>query len=106
MSENGPNTHDVPRKTSGDKQQSGPLPPLVVNPAEQKAGRTDPKAEATQISDIITRVEWNDPHDPENPKNWHLWKKVGTTIMIILHTLNVYVCCLQNIQRYKLIVDG
>ena len=41
-------------------------------------------------------VQWDGPHDPENPQNFSFAKKVGLTAMIIILTINVLVFLLTS----------
>ncbi|PYI11074.1 MFS general substrate transporter [Aspergillus sclerotiicarbonarius CBS 121057] len=36
-------------------------------------------------------VDWWDDHDPENPQNWPMWKKVVVTFELCLLTFSVYI---------------
>jgi hypothetical protein len=40
----------------------------------------DHDVESSPVHRVVTAQDWTGPHDPENPHNWPLWKRIYHTV--------------------------
>lgn len=80
-----------------EKDRIGENVPRTVDEMEEGRSQTevpsdeDAPTESYDMKERTILVEWYSDHDPENPHNWSLLKKMCIGLLLLIYTISVYI---------------